>query len=639
MFRTKSRFAWSCLTAFLVSWGIQIAAGMTVRNFLLLPVFLVLWRFFWLLLSRQEAAAARPLQNPDPGATASSAGAAGTGAAPQVHRNQSIGKHSFFWPVLAALLLSLSFLLAQHAQYTAAFSSRLFQAGALLVVLLGLFLLFLALLVWLDDFLLQSPRQNRFFATRPIRHLLYTHAPLCTFLACLLCWLPYYLYEFPGILSPDGAWQAEQAIGVRPWSNHHPVAHSVIIWFFYHIGRLFTDNVNLALGFYTLAQLIFMAGCAAIAVRALQKLSMAGWILALAAAFYALVPFNGVFSVMVGKDTVFSGVTLLLCCSLLSLLQDKTTIPIRHRVSFVLAGIAFCLFRTNGWYAFLFLTPFLLICLRRTWKPVLAMLVLIVAAAGVIRGPVMDAAGVEKNDFVESICVPLQQVGLVAVEDQNGGQAIISDEQRSLIGKVCHYEDIPKVYDPEFADMMKELIRTNGDQQYLTEHKGEFLKLWLDLGVRNPGLYLQAWIDVTKGYWFPDESYETATIDGVFSNLAGLSWQPLIGGRFVVKAKEIFLKLGTVVPVYGLLFSSGTYWFLLVCTGALLLRRGRNRRYVLILLPCLALFLTLFLAAPIFAEFRYTYPVALTFPLWIVLPRAAAILASNSSLVISSSEG
>lgn len=91
-------------------------------------------------------------------------------------------------------------------------------------------------------------------------------------LVCLLCWLPYFLYEYPGIMSPDSINQFEQVVSMKPWSNHHPVAHTLCLDFFYHIGRSFTTDINAAISCYTIAQmLLFMAFCIAVLIHTLEQ--------------------------------------------------------------------------------------------------------------------------------------------------------------------------------------------------------------------------------------------------------------------------------------------------------------------------------------------------------------------------------
>ncbi len=52
----------------------------------------------------------------------------------------------------------------------------------------------------------------------------------------MLCWLPYFLYQYPGIMTPDSVNQFEQVLGLIPYSNHHPWVHTLLIGLIYHIG-------------------------------------------------------------------------------------------------------------------------------------------------------------------------------------------------------------------------------------------------------------------------------------------------------------------------------------------------------------------------------------------------------------------
>ena len=70
-----------------------------------------------------------------------------------------------------------------------------------------------------------------------------------TFIICMICYLPYFLYEFPGIMTADSLVQYEQIVGIRPWSNHHPVVHTLLIKLFYSIGLTITGAPNTAISF------------------------------------------------------------------------------------------------------------------------------------------------------------------------------------------------------------------------------------------------------------------------------------------------------------------------------------------------------------------------------------------------------
>ena len=105
----------------------------------------------------------------------------------------------------------------------------------------------------------------------------------------------------------------------------------------------------------------------------------------------------------------------------------------------------------------------------------------------------------------------------------------LTPEQSELIDQVIDRTYVKELYNPTFADNMKELVRA-GNPQYLEDHKTDFLKLWISLGLKYPGDYLEAYIQQTNGYWYPDSYYLVAEAEGISATSLGISHTPLIRG-------------------------------------------------------------------------------------------------------------
>ena len=228
----------------------------------------------------------------------------------------------------------------------------------------------------------------------------------------------------------------------------------------------------------------------------------------------------------------------------------------------------------------------------------------------------MKSCEVEQPDFIESVCIPMQQITAVICNDR-----ALTEEELSLIEHVVDLTYIHELYNPTFADNIKELVRA-GNQDYLVSHKKEFFRLWVDLGLRYPGDYLDAYVKQTYGYWYPDSFYLVAEAEGVSATDLGVSHTPLIGGPLVVKGKEIAVKLGGILPLYGTLWSMGVaFWILLFCIGTVILRREYQK--LPCFLPGLALLFTVLIATPVATEFRYVYFLVFCLPFYLtaaVLP-------------------
>lgn len=573
------------IQSFLSTWAIMRLANLSTRSILTPVIFLFCIVFFryseGLLAKRKEDSATLGLS---------------------LRRLNSM-------TLIGSVLFTAFILAGESATLIDNLDNRLFQGIILAVSAAGLLILLyhILLLVFIYASHYSLPEEEN-----PAKLL-----PYVGFLFCFLCWLPYFLYEYPGIMTPDSINQFEQVLGMVSYSNHHPWVHTKLIGFFYHLGSIFTSDMNAALAFFTIFQMLFMAATVMWLIATLQELRVKNMISLLIIAFYALVPYHGVFAVTIWKDVLFSGSVLLFTTALLRLLflypEYQKGKKILTLTVYTISGLMMCLFRTNGWYAFLLSLPFLIYTFRHKLKLMLPIHIGILAAVLIIKGPVMDSYAVTQPDFVESICIPLQQVARVICEDKT-----LTEEEWSLVHNVIDTTYIKELYSPGFADNMKELVRA-GYPEYLAEHKGEFLKLWLTLGLRYPGTYLSAYIDQTIGYWYPDVTYTVADIDGIISNNTGLFSQPLLGGPLVVKTKEILLKLGDMLPLYGLLFSMGAMFWALICFIIITVIKKHKDKYILFL-PGLAIIMTLFIATPVSSEFRYAYSLAYTLPLYMLIP-------------------
>ena len=433
-----------------------------------------------------------------------------------------------------------------------------------------------------------------------------------SFLVCLVCYLPWFLFSFPGIFDPDPIGQIEQVLGIRPWSNHHPIAHTLLIGLFYHIAGIFTDSINLRIGLYTFFQLCFFAFCAACVVNTLYKVVKVRLAVCMAVlAFYALIPFMAVQSIIVCKDVIFAGIVMLFCCELTRIVYEGLPYGkdmVLRIVYFNLLGILMSLFRSNGWYVFLLIALVFIIVYLKEWKKILFMIMPVIIIVSLIKGPVMRFFSVEQPDLAEALHVPEQQIARVLYYHRD-----ISAEDRAMLEELTDISRVDELYCPWFADNIKELLRS-GNPEILEQHKGKYLGLWIRLGLKYPLDYILAWKDLTQNIIYPEGDYDIAIIEGVYKNSFGLTQQPLIAGKVAVKLRELLIKFGSYIPVYGFLWSMGSYtWILLLAAAKILSRKGHEKRLI-ILIPAAAIIATLFLAIPAARLFRYAYSYAVLVP-------------------------
>lgn len=541
--------------------------------------------------------------------------------------------------IIIAVIFSTLYLAVDYPLYIETLTNPLFRIGIISAVSFGFVVLFYHLLKLLFALAGDKPRlssmlfSDRYDCPPQLVYINYRHpwfakvmgsfyafylkhTGSCAFLLCMFCWLPYFLYQYPGIMTPDSINQFEQVLGVIPYSNHHPWMHTLLIKLFYDLGFAVTGSMLVALSCYTFFQMCMLAFSVSYFINTLKQYYIRPLICLSATLFYALVPYHAVFSVTIWKDILFAAAVLCFGCTLLRTFKKASRADL---FLMGISGLMLCLFRSNGWYAFLLCFPVLLLYFRKKKKTMYPVFFTVFLLSVLIKWPLMNALHVTQPDLVESLSIPIQQVAAVLCNDRE-----LADDELELIENVADLTYIKDLYVPYFADNMKELVRA-GHPEYLEEHKQEFLKLWAALGIRYPGDYLTAYIRQTYGYWYPDSFYLVAEAEGVSATSLGVSHTPLIRGPLVVKFKEISIKLGGMIPLYGTLWSMGVIcWVLIFSIGCAFVREELPK--LILYLPSAALLLTVLIATPVATEFRYVYFMVFSFPFYLtasllILPR------------------
>lgn len=520
--------------------------------------------------------------------------------------------------VLISFLFSIFTLSATYQTIWGDMTSKLFCVGILLLTGVGLFIVYYYLSIWF----LQAASSISLTGSG------YSYAwiPYLAALICLLCWLPYFLYEYPGVMTPDSINQYAQVIGAYNLSNHHSIVHTALIGMFYNMGLSIAGNAHTGLALYTIAQMIFMALAAGYVIRTLQKADIIMPVLLITVGFYALMPYNGAYSVTIWKDIPFAGCMTIFCAALMRFLlrgsfaASSDAIP-KLRISeyftllipYILSGTLLCLLRTNGWYIFVVSALLILITYHKWLKVMLPIHLTILAFVLFVKYPVMHVYEIPQADFVESLSIPVQQIARVIANGES-----LTESEAAYVHQLMDLTQIPTAYQPDCSDNIKNLIRQKGSN-ILELDKGEFFKKWFSIGAKHPKAYFDAYVAQTNGYWYPDINYEVGLADGIYPNEFGLSWQPIIRGNVIIKIKELLFKLPQVIPLYGLLWSMGFLLWLILLIAALSLRMGKPAS-ALVCLPFLLLIVTLCIATPVATEFRYVYAAFYALPLLIVSP-------------------
>lgn len=415
----------------------------------------------------------------------------------------------------------------------------------------------------------------------------------------------FFFAEYPGNLTDDSLNQLAQ-ITSGVYSNHHPYWHTILIEVCVKTGLAVFGNYNDAVAVYHVCQILFMVSCFSYTVVTLYQAGIPKRIVVASALVYMLAPYHIAYSFTMWKDVIFGGAAVLLVTSLFRILKG---IGKSRRLNFIIlatGSIAFCIWRTNGWMALL--ATFLL-CFLFLWKDhkqVLAVWAVVLVVGWVMKGPVITAMRIPQPDTVESLSIPVQQIARTIHDGR-----ILTEDETVLLERVMDLEEVPELYLPYLSDPIKDEIRSK-DADYFSENVGTYLKVWLQLGLRNPGTYVKAWVDQTKGYWNGGyRHYITISLTPPVYDM----YKPMEGRPFYNGIMQYFYSLHNI-PLVEFVGSIGLHvWAMAVL---FLVAALHSRKEAMLTVPILMVVGTLLVATPVYCEFRYAYTVFTTLPL--ILP-------------------
>lgn len=416
-----------------------------------------------------------------------------------------------------------------------------------------------------------------------------------------------FLCQYPGELTTDSIGQINQ-IMTGVYSNHHPFFHTIIIKCFIDIGLFLFDDINAAVALYFIFQIFITAISFSYAVSTMVWMKVPRWMVVLSILFFLFMPYHIIYAITMWKDILFA------CCILLfitSFYRCMTYIgnAILSYLILVASGFGICLLRSNGLFVFFIIgITFTLLWKSQKKKTLLFMLILFISF--ILKHNVLHALGVTQPDTIESLAIPSQQVARVVYDG-----AKLENWERDALNEIIDVDQIAENYYYYSVDHIKLLVREKGNQNLLVQNKVKYIKLYFSLGVKYPMSYLKGWIDETRGYW--NSGYDFWCWQcGIENNEWGIQRKTNSTTLNTLFREYLWIFLNTqclrIFMSIGLLV-----WLDLIMFMISLFRRDKIGAFVSI--PILAITVSLLLATPVFAEFRYLYAGFCAMPLLIVI--------------------
>lgn len=409
---------------------------------------------------------------------------------------------------------------------------------------------------------------------------------------------------YPGYLSSDSFASMIQ-IRDGEYVNNHPFWYTMLIRVLMGLGYTLFGSSNAAVATYTVFQCLLMAAGIAYVLVTLYQAGLPRWSMAVVLGAYTLLPYHVVYSATVWKDVLFSVSLLVLLTALYRLLLEIGGSKLLNYFAFTFGAVGFCLLRTNGWYVFLVTSVLLLFLLGRQYRMLKILCCMILFGCWVLLNPVLEALHVGSTDFIEALSLPLQQIAKYVREE-----GYMDVYEKEFLEMAVDLDAMAENYLPYLADPVKFRAVRRENLSYIRENLLGYAQLWRQFGARRPDIYLEAWVDLTKGYWNGGYDYWVfwSWVDpnefGVVQTGCGGGAMTIFARLLVYLQRPEFFK-----PLY----SIGLHvWMLAACC---IINALKKRKEALLTIPILVLIVGLWLGTPVFAEFRYAYPMFLALPL------------------------
>lgn len=441
----------------------------------------------------------------------------------------------------------------------------------------------------------------------------------------LITWIPAFLAYYPAIMSYDCNRQFQEAyLGYMWFNSHHPLVHTFLIRMFLLLGESL-GSYQVGMAIYSLVQMLVLSVIFAYACNMVGRLINKKWTVAVVVAFFAFLPLHHVLAICVTKDILFTAFFLLFCLLILEYNQTNN-----QRAKWLLLGAMFLvgilvmLFRNNAIYAFAVFAVFYVVWSKKE------RLVILFLCVAVLLGGKFCAQGIQKamdagsGSEVEMYSVFLHQFARVGLYQNDN----LDIEEYGIINK---YVDSMywNQYNPNIADGIKGNVAVttfgNWKDDILT-----MLKDWTKIGLRYPNDYIDAFLELTRGYWFLDDVSHSEVLGyGADTNwgliyTANLSVSSVFEGVENNSLLPALLKVYQKIvngndyydwPVLSMLFKPAFYCWVLVIVMISLCYMRQKGKLILCLFPLMYLF-TLLLGPVV--NFRYIYPIMVVIPVLVM---------------------
>ncbi len=422
-----------------------------------------------------------------------------------------------------------------------------------------------------------------------------------------LCFLPWFLYLYPGYMTQDSEDMLQQAIGQKPLSDHHSVLLTICMRCIIMAVRHLTGSYLAGTAVFLFIQMLLSAFIFALCLELISRCVPHKSVMLLFLLWFLFYPVYPIYSVTLWKDIPFSICFMILMLIIVEIIRSPQGFFNSAKSGSVLffSMLLLPIFRHNGIAVSLIVFVSLLLQYKAYRKKIVSLCGSALILAGVWNMLLLPAFHVEKVETGLSLSVMQQQIARTLSRHH---ESIPREEREALQA----YFDIPVIWE-RYNPVLSDSVKKHFVEEKFEEDPLLFFKLWAKLGLRYPLDYIEAFLHNNFGYWYPDAGEHLHFTGTYIVSVDDIHPSPLIRSELLGRICSLFLDLEYYqMPGISLLFSRGAcFWGWLLC-GVYCLYR--NRQKFILFVPGLILWLTV-LISPVYNEYRYVYGLFAGLPL------------------------
>ena len=355
-----------------------------------------------------------------------------------------------------------------------------------------------------------------------------------------LCWLPYLILTYPGVIWYDTQQQLQQFFGIpnvfgdgSHLSDHHPVFDTLIFGSFVKFGNLIGSG-NAGVFLYAIVQSLITASTLALTVLYLRRIGVPRQLCKAAMLFFALFPIFPMYSSAMVKDAVFLPYFLLFSLCFVETARTKGDFLRKPwaLTAFIVFAVLMALTKKTGLYVVIVACVGLLFFLakgRKTAKvaddgdtrtkgdsavtgrgirfraflPALVTALVMMVALPKVVFPI---AGIQEGGKQEVLGIAFQQSARLLREHPDQ----VSLQDKESIYKVLG-RDVADRYQWWATDSVKGYSWDDEKNQYL----GEYMKVWAKGFIEHPTSYVTTYLALEQGWLGTPETIKDGNVRNI----------------------------------------------------------------------------------------------------------------------------